>query len=191
MNAAATPEALAAMAIDPQAGLAAPQHLVVMGVSGCGKTSVGRRIARQLGLAFVEGDELHPPRNVALMAAGTPLTDADRADWLATIADRLAQAHAAGLGLVVSCSALKRSYRDQLRQACPGLRFVHLHGDIGLLRQRMAARTGHYMPASLLDSQLAILEPPGADEAAIAVDIAPPTDHVAATVLALLRAPAP
>jgi len=88
---------------------------------------------------------------------------------------------------VVSCSALKRSYRAQLRQACPGLRFVHLHGDTGLLRQRMGARTGHYMPASLLDSQLAILEPPGADEAAIAVDIAPPTEQVVATVLAHLN----
>jgi gluconokinase len=187
VNAAATPEALAAMAQPPFAAHTPPLQLVVMGVSGCGKTSVGRRIAQQLGLAFVEGDELHPPRNVALMAAGTPLTDADRADWLAAIATRLGQAHAAGRGLVVSCSALKRSYRAQLRQACPGLRFVHLHGDTGLLRQRMGARTGHYMPASLLDSQLAILEPPGADEAAIAVDIAPPTEQVVATVLAHLN----
>lgn len=186
MNAAATPEALAAMAPQPAAARAVPLHLVVMGVSGCGKTSVGRRLAQQLGLAFVEGDELHPPRNVALMAAGTALTDADRVDWLAAIAARLGQAHAAGLGLVVSCSALKRSYRAQLRQACPGLRFVYLHGETDLLRRRMAARTGHYMPASLLDSQLAILEPPGADEAAIAADIAPPTEQVAATVLAQL-----
>ena len=191
MNAAATPEALAAMAIAPHARLAPPPCLVVMGVSGCGKTSVGRRLAQQLGLAFVEGDELHPPRNVALMAAGTPLTDADRVDWLAAIASRLAQAHAAQQGLVVSCSALKRGYRDQLRRACPGLRFVYLHGETDLLRRRMAARTGHYMPASLLDSQLATLEPPGSDEAAIAVDVAPPTDHVAATVLAHLQPSTP
>jgi carbohydrate kinase (thermoresistant glucokinase family) len=172
------------------AGPAAPLHVVVMGVSGCGKTSVGQRVARALGLDFVEGDDLHPPRNVALMAAGTPLTDADRSDWLAAVAARLGMAHAAGLGLVVSCSALKRSYRDRLRAACPGLRFVHLHGDADLLRRRLAARTGHYMPATLLDSQLATLELPGADEAAIRIDVSPPSDQVAATALAQLRAPA-
>jgi hypothetical protein len=94
------------------------------------------------------------------MAAGTPLTDADRAGWLAEIGRRLAQAHAADLGLVVSCSALKRSYRDGLRAACPGLLFVHLQGPADLLRQRLLTRTGHYMPPSLLDSQLATLEPP-------------------------------
>ena len=191
MNAAATPEALAAMAHPPGATRAAPLHLVVMGVSGCGKTSVGRRLAQQLGLAFAEGDELHPPRNVALMAAGQPLTDADRVDWLAAVAARLVRAQAAGLGLVVSCSALKHSYRAQLRLACPGLRFVYLHGETALLRQRMAARTGHYMPASLLDSQLATLEPPAADEAAIAVDIAPSTEQVANTVLARLQCTPP
>ncbi len=162
-----------------------------MGVSGCGKTSVARLVAQALGLDFIEGDELHPPRNVALMASGTPLTDADRADWLATIAGRLGQARAAGCGLVVSCSALKRSYRDLLRSACPGLRFVYLHGSTALLHQRMSARTGHYMPASLLDSQLATLEPPGDDEGAISVDISPPPDQVAATVLAGLQSTAP
>ena len=170
---------------------AASLHLVVMGVSGCGKTSIGRAVARALSLEFIEGDELHPPRNVALMAAGTPLTDADRADWLATIASRLGQAHAARRGLVVSCSALKRCYRDVLRAPCPGLRFVHLHGSAALLHQRMLARTGHYMPASLLDSQLATLEPPAADEGAISVDIGPSPDQVAATALARLQATAP
>ena len=172
------------------AALAPPALLrvVVMGVSGCGKTSVGRRIAQALGLDFVEGDDLHPPRNVALMAAGTPLTDADRIDWLSAIAGRLAAARAAGQGLVVSCSALKRSYRDRLRQDCPGLRFVHLHGDVDLLRRRLAARTGHYMPATLLDSQLATLEPPGPDEGVIDVDISGTGDQVAATVLARLQA---
>ena len=170
---------------------AAPLHLVVMGVSGCGKTLIGRALAQALGLQFIEGDELHPPRNVALMAAGTPLTDADRADWLATIAARLGQAQAAGQGLVVSCSALKRSYRDVLRASCPGLRFVHLHGSAALLHQRMLARTGHYMPASLLASQLATLEPPAADEGAISVDIGPSPDQVAATALARLQAAAP
>lgn len=169
----------------------APLQLVVMGVSGCGKTSVGRQVAQILGLEFIEGDELHPPRNVALMAAGTPLTDDDRADWLATIARRLGGAHVAGRGLVVSCSALKRRYRDVLRAPCPGLRFVHLHGNAALLHQRLSARTGHYMPPSLLDSQLATLEPPGADEGAISVDIAPPSDQVAATVLSRLQSTAP
>jgi carbohydrate kinase (thermoresistant glucokinase family) len=170
---------------------AAPLHLVVMGVSGCGKTSVGRQVAQALGIEFIEGDELHPPRNVALMAAGTPLTDDDRADWLATIAHRLGQAHAGGRGLVVSCSALKRRYRDVLRASCPDLRFVHLHGSAALLHQRMSARTGHYMPPSLLDSQLATLEPPAADEGAISVDISPSPDQVAATVLARLQTTAP
>lgn len=170
---------------------APPPHLVVMGVSGCGKTSVARLVAQALGIEFIEGDELHPPRNVALMAAGTPLTDADRADWLATIAHRLGQAHAAGHGLVVSCSALKRRYRDVLRASCPGLRFVHLQGSAALLHQRMSARTGHYMPPSLLDSQLATLEPPTADEDAISVDISPSPDQVAATVLARLPSTAP
>lgn len=168
----------------PPAAVPAPSwHLVVMGVSGCGKTSVGRQLAHTLGLEFIEGDELHPPRNVALMAAGTPLTDADRADWLATIAARLGRAHAAGQGLVVSCSALKRSYRDVLRAACPGLRFIYLHGPAVLLRERLKSRTGHYMPPSLLDSQLATLEPPEADEAAIPIDISPPTPQVVAAAL--------
>ena len=162
-----------------------------MGVSGSGKTLIGRALAQALALQFIEGDELHPPRNVTLMAAGTPLTDADRADWLATIAARLGQAHAAGQGLVVSCSALKRSYRDVLRSACPGLRLVHLHGSAALLHQRMLSRTGHYMPASLLDSQLATLQPPAADEGAISVDIGPAPDQVAATALARLQATAP
>ena len=167
-----------------------PRHLVVMGVSGCGKTSVGRALAQALGSGFIEGDELHPPANVARMAAGTPLTDADRAGWLAEIGRRLGQAHAAGTGLVVSCSALKRSYRDGLRAACPGLLFVHLHGSADLLRQRLLKRTGHYMPPSLLDSQLATLEPPAADEAAITFDIAPPTAQVVAAALAQLQATA-
>ena len=171
------------------AGSAPAPWLVVMGVSGCGKSSVGAGLAQALGLAFIEGDSLHPPRNVALMAAGTPLTDDDRADWLATIGQHLGQAQAAGAGLVVSCSALKRRYRDGLRSACPGLRFVHLHGPAALLRQRLAARAGHYMPPSLLDSQLATLEPPGADEAALIIDISPPTAQVVAAALAELSSP--
>ena len=165
----------------------APPHLVVMGVSGCGKSSVGAALAQALAVEFVEGDLLHPPHNVAQMAAGIPLTDADRAGWLASIGQRLAQASAAGQGLVVSCSALKRRYRDGLRADCPGLRFVYLHGPAALLRQRMAARAGHYMPPALLDSQLATLEPPTADESAVILDISPATGAVVAAALAELR----
>ena len=158
-----------------------------MGVCGCGKTSVGHQLAQALGLDFLEGDELHPARNLALMAAGTPLTDADRADWLAAIAARLGQAQAAGRGLVVSCSALKRAYRDLLRAACPGLRLIYLHGPTELLRLRLQTRQGHYMPPALLDSQLATLEPPGSDEAVISIDISPSSHVVAATALQLLQ----
>jgi len=146
--------------------------VVVMGVSGCGKSSVGRALAAALGLPFVEGDELHPPRNVAKMSAGTPLTDDDRRDWLNTLAEVLAGAVARGHGVVVSCSALKRSYRDQLRRGAPALRLVFLDGARELLAARLAARPGHYMPASLLQSQLDTLEPPRADERPVELDIA-------------------
>lgn len=151
---------------------APPWRVVVMGVSGSGKTTVGRALAQALGCAFAEGDEMHPPENVARMAAGRPLADADREGWLAAIGARLAGAAARGEGLVVSCSALKRAYRDRLRAAAPPLRFVYLQGTPALLRARLAARRGHYMPASLLPSQLQTLEPPGADEGVLAFDIA-------------------
>ena len=146
--------------------------VVVMGVSGCGKSSVGRALAAAMGLPFVEGDELHPPRNVAKMSAGTPLTDDDRRDWLNTLAEVLAGAVARGHGVVVSCSALKRAYRDQLRRGAPALRLVYLHGAPELLAARLAARPDHYMPASLLQSQLDTLEPPRADERPVELDIA-------------------
>jgi len=141
-----------------------------MGVSGSGKSTVGALLAGALGIEFVEGDTLHTPENVEKMRAGTPLTDADREGWLRTIAARLAAAHAAGRGLVVSCSALRRAYRDTLRASVPDLRLVYLQGDFELLAARMAARSGHYMPASLLASQFATLEPPQPDEHAIALD---------------------
>ena len=159
-----------------------------MGVSGCGKTTIGLALAQQLGVPFIEGDSLHPPRNVAMMAAGTPLNDADRADWLAAIAHKLSQAAAAGQGLVVSCSALKRRYRDVLRGGAPDLRFVHLHGSLSVLRQRMNERRGHYMPPSLLDSQLATLEPPEPDEAALTLDIDQPVERITEAALRWLRA---
>ncbi len=151
-------------------------RIVVMGVSGCGKSTVGAALAQALGLRFVEGDSLHPPRNVALMAAGTPLTDEDRREWLEAVARVLADA--AHDGVVVSCSALKRSYRDLLRASAPDLTLVHLRGEPALLAERMAARKGHYMPASLLQSQLQTLEPPGADETVYTADVAEPPQRL-------------
>lgn len=152
-------------------------RLVIMGVSGCGKSTVGEGLAKALQLPFLEGDSLHPPRNVALMAAGTPLTDEDRAGWLDTIAARLA-ALPDHEGMVVSCSALKRAYRDRLRRACPDVRFVHLHGSAALLAQRLEQRQHLYMPPTLLDSQLATLEMPAADEQVIALNIAEPVEQL-------------
>ncbi len=156
-------------------------RLIVMGVSGCGKSTVGALLGARTGIPFMEGDTLHPPRNVALMAAGTPLTDEDRAGWLDDIASRFS-ALEADAGLIISCSALKRIYRDRLRAACPDLRFIHLHGDKALLEQRLLYRTGHYMPPSLLTSQLQTLEPPSSDEPAITLDIAMPTDQLVAHI---------
>ncbi len=145
-------------------------RLILMGVSGCGKSTVGHSLAQRIGVPFLEGDALHPARNVALMAAGTPLTDADRTGWLDAIAARLS-----GLGpdegLVVSCSALKRAYRDRLRASTPDLHFVHLHGTPAVLAARLRERQGHYMPAALLDSQLATLEMPSPDEAVLTLDM--------------------
>lgn len=168
-----------------------PQRIVVMGVSGCGKSTVGQRLAGALGLPFVEGDELHPPRNVALMAAGTPLTDADRHEWLQRISDMLAEASARGQGLVVSCSALKRRYRDQLRSGAPDLLFVHLHGPAALLAERLQSRAGHYMPATLLQSQLDTLEAPCAEEGALAFDIGQSPEAIIAALLSWLASPSP
>jgi carbohydrate kinase (thermoresistant glucokinase family) len=145
---------------------------VVMGVSACGKSTVGRLLAQALGAVYLDGDDFHPAENVARMAAGHALTDADRQGWLVALSDRLAQARAAGEGVVLSCSALKRRYRDMLRQGAADLMLVYLHGSRDLLAQRIAARTDHYMPPSLLDSQLATLEPPQADEAALSFDVA-------------------
>jgi len=138
---------------------------VIMGVSGSGKSLIGAMFARALDVEFVEGDDLHPPDNVRRMAAGIPLTDDNRRSWLTKIADRLRDAKRAGLGLVVSCSALKRIYRDLLRSvAVADVRFVYLAGSRELLAERLANRRGHFMPASLLESQLAILEEPSPDE---------------------------
>ena len=145
---------------------------VIMGVCGSGKSLIGATLARELDIEFVEGDALHPPDNVKRMAAGIPLTDQDRQGWLIAIAARLREAKRAGVGLVVSCSALKRRYRDLLRSAGDAdVRFVHLAGSRALIAERMANRRGHYMPPSLLESQLSILEEPSPDERAWVCDI--------------------
>ena len=148
-----------------------PQRWVVMGVSGCGKSEVGRQLAAALGVRFIEGDAYHPPANVDKMSAGIALDDGDRAGWLATLKGEIAAAAARGEGLVLACSALKRRYRDLLREADPDLRFVHLDGAPALIAQRMLARTAHFMPTSLLESQLRDLEPLGADERGLRLDI--------------------
>ena len=149
-------------------------RLVLMGVSGCGKSTVGEGLAAHLGWRFVEGDSLHPSENVAKMAAGQPLNDDDRAGWLATLADLLAHAARTGQGLVVSCSALKRAYRDRLREGDAQVLFVHLDGSRDLIAARIAARTHMYMPASLLESQFAALQAPEPDEQALSLSVQQP-----------------
>jgi beta-N-acetylhexosaminidase len=161
-------------------------RIVVMGVSGCGKTTIGDLVARELGVPFLDGDSLHPVENVAKMAAGTPLTDEDRWPWLATVGTELAKA--GDRGLVLACSALRRSYRDAIREQAPDTVFLHLHGSKEVLRARTEGRTGHFMPPALLDSQLATLEPLDADEAGIVVDIAAPVNEVVAEALAGIAA---
>ena len=147
--------------------------VVVMGVSGCGKSTIGQQLATAMGVEFLEGDQLHSTENVARMAAGIALTDDDRQGWLETLAGHIGSARANAVGLVVSCSALKRSYRDILRLGSPDLLFVHLQGS-----------PGHYMPASLLESQLATLEIPGPDENAQTFDITISAAAIVAAVMA-------
>ena len=163
-----------------------PAVLVVMGVSGCGKSTVGARLAEALGLEFVEGDAFHAPSKVAKMASGLPLTDADRADWLVLLANKLAGAVRARRGVVLACSALKRAYRERLRTGAPQLRLVHLTGARNKLLERTTQRSGHYMPASLLESQLATLEPPEADENALTFDIGQQPEAIVLAVRAAL-----
>ena len=163
-----------------------------MGVSGTGKSSVAAVLAERLDLDFVEGDEHHPDRNIATMREGIPLTDEDRWPWLETLADLARQRLEAGHSLVLTCSALKRSYRDVLRSGVPDGRmfFVHLHAQVDVLAGRMEQRTKHFMPTSLLTSQLETLEPLEDDEQGAVVDVTPSVDRVAdAAVAALERSP--
>lgn len=153
--------------------------VIVMGVSGCGKSSVAQAIASQNGWQFIEGDDLHPKANRAKMAAGIPLDDSDRWPWLDTIAKRASRIDAEGGTAVVACSALKRTYRDRLRQAGSHVRFIHLHGERDVIAARMAARQGHFMPPGLLDSQFATLELPAPDEPVMTIEITAPIADIA------------
>ncbi|WAZ20625.1 gluconokinase [Streptomyces cinnabarinus] len=163
-----------------------PHVVVVMGVAGTGKTTIGPLLAARLGVPYAEGDDFHPQANIAKMSAGTPLDDEDRWPWLDAIG---AWAHGrTGLGGVVSSSALKRSYRDRLRAAAPGVVFVHLAGDRELIANRMRQRQGHFMPTALLDSQFATLQPLQADEAGVAVDVSGGPEEITARAIAALDA---
>ena len=146
--------------------------IVVMGVAGSGKTTIAGGLAEHLGVPFVEGDSLHPAANVKKMASGTPLTDEDRWPWLKAIGERMEVERMTGHGVVVSCSALKRSYRDCLRKEVHGkVHFILLDGSRELISERMKKRKGHFMPPALLDSQFATLEKPTPDEHAVILDI--------------------
>lgn len=161
-----------------------PTPVVVMGVSGCGKSSVGEAIAEAFSTDFIEGDALHPPENIAKMSAGTPLTDEDRWPWLDAVGKALQKGSADGHAVVVSCSALKKAYRDHLRKAAGGrLAFVFLTGARAVLESRMGHRTGHFMPTSLLDSQFRTLEPPTGEDLVVTIDIDRPLDAVIAAAL--------
>ena len=160
------------------------QRIVIMGVSGCGKSSVGAALSGALGIPYRDGDDLHPPANVAKMRAGEALTDADRWPWLDRVAGELARL----APVIVGCSALRRSYRDRIRAGAGGpVCFVHLAGSREVISARMAARSGHFMPTSLLGSQFATLEPPGPDEAAMTIDIDQPMERLVADVLRQLK----
>jgi gluconokinase len=161
--------------------------IVVMGVSGAGKTTVGERLAVRLGARFVEGDIHHPPANVAKMSRGVPLDDADRIPWLEALARELQRARAARTGIVLACSALRRAYRDILRAGHDDVDFVFLEGDKPLIRRRLDGRHDHFMPPALLDSQFAALEPPGGDERFVRADVAADPDEIVAAVLNALQ----
>ena len=160
-----------------------PVVLVLMGVSGSGKSTVAALLAKRLGWAFQEGDGLHPPANVEKMAAGHALTDDDRWPWLSLVADWIEARLDAGENGLITCSALKRSYRDLLGRRGAGVVFVYLAGDKDEIAARMAVRHGHFMPTSLLDSQFADLEEPAADEPSLRVDVGPAAEVIASQII--------
>ncbi|WP_327139810.1 gluconokinase [Nocardia sp. NBC_01327] len=170
---------------------ARPRIVVVMGVSGSGKSTLGGTLATALGWDFLEGDDLHPAANIAKMAAGQPLTDDDRRPWLAAISQWMSGEIIAGRSGIVTCSALKHSYRDMLRRSMidhPGadLTFVYLSGSRDRLEHRLTTRTDHFMPPGLLDSQLGTLEAPTPEEGIITLEIGPPPPEIAAAALAAI-----
>jgi gluconokinase len=149
--------------------------VVVMGVTGSGKSTVGTALAERMGVPFADADDFHSPENVAKMRSGVPLTDDDRRPWLLAIGAWLAKHEH---GAVVTCSALKRAYRDTLREAAPDITFLHLHGDKDTVRKRVGSRQGHFMPESLVDSQYADLQPLGDDERGVVIDFSLPVDVI-------------
>jgi len=151
-----------------------------MGVSGCGKSTVGRLLAASLGVTFRDGDDLHPVANKAKMASGLPLSDEDRWPWLASVGETLSESDP---GVVVACSALKRIYRDAILEAAPGVFFVHLHGSREMLLNRMEKRGAHFMKPEMLDSQLQILEPLDSDETGETFNIGSPVDELVNSIL--------
>jgi gluconokinase len=159
---------------------------VVMGVSGSGKTTIGAALAHRLGWQFQEGDALHPPENVAKMRAGIPLDDEDRAPWLRAVAAKIDEWRERGEAGVITCSALKRKYRDVIIGKRPEVRLVHLTAPPSLITERMAGRRGHFMPASLLESQLATLEPPDPDENALTLAVDAPVEMLVERIAASL-----
>ncbi|MEH1102755.1 gluconokinase [Micromonospora sp. CPCC 205561] len=170
-------------------GATPTRHVVVMGVSGAGKTTVARGIAARTGLTFAEADEFHSPANVASMRAGVPLDDAARQPWLGALAGWMAARAADGVSTVLACSALRLSYRDVLRHGPPSVEFVHLDGPAEVIRERMARRAGHYMPASLLESQLATLERPRPDESVLVLDVSLTPDELVSAAVRRLGLP--
>lgn len=164
-----------------------PLIVVVSGVAGSGKTTIGAALARRLGWPFADADDFHSPENIAKMRAGTPLTDADREPWLAAIAAWIAARSAAATGGVVTCSALKRSYRDVLRDGRDDVCFACLNAPRHVVAGRLTNRPGHFMPASLLDSQLATLEPLQADEPGGSIDASTTPDAAVAAIVALVE----
>ena len=178
----------AAGGVAPAGGSAAPQHLVVMGVSGCGKTVLASLLAGRLDHRFCEADDIHPPANIEKMSRGVPLTDADRRPWLEALGAWMGRQAAEGRSTVMACSALRRDYRDILRSGTSGeVAFVHLDGDPELVMHRMNARE-HFMPGSLLRSQLDTLEPLGPDELGVRIRLDQTPEEELAEVLAWLPA---
>lgn len=162
-------------------------HVVVMGVSGSGKSTVAAGLVKATGFAFAEADEFHPDANVAKMAAGHALTDEDRWPWLHALADWMAARDAEGISTITACSALRRSYRDVLRSGVPTAQFVHVDGRAAVIRQRMNHRDGHFMPAALLESQIATLEPLQDDERGVVLDVRKTPEELIDEALAWLR----